>query len=235
MEKIYFAKVVSVSDELMIHRAKCVIQGFSDEIPEEKLPWYYPYYGVNFLPQVNDVVPVVIFENNFTTGFYGRKIDVVSRNLSSEDYENYLEIFKRTISDKNVQLTYKESEGIKFINDISSEQIEIDKITFLVGNNRIYMDEKVIELGTSNLEASLLGDKTVSYLKEQIKLSDTLKTQTKICLDAIAKAAMGSPFTANIGAALTPLVPILEQTFNLQKSVCDKMVETLQSVKVFNE
>ena len=232
---ILFGKVVDVKDEEMIHRVRCTIQGYTEQIPVDDLPWYFPFYGVNFLPQVDDVVPVIIFDNNFTSGFYGRKIDTVSRELSEDDYENYLEIFKRAVGDANVQLTYTPSLGIQFINGDTSQQMEIDKLTFLVKENRIFMDEKVIELGTENLEASLLGDQTVKYLKEQIKLSDTIKSQAKICFDAIATAAMGSPFTANIGAALKPLVPIFEQMINMQKQTCERLVETIQSKKVFNE
>lgn len=232
--RLYFAKVVDVKDELFLHRVKCTIQGFTDEIAVDDLPLYFPWYGVNFLPQVDDLVIVVIFDDDFTKGFYSRKIDVVSRELEEADYENYLEIFKRSVDDKNVQLTYTPSLGIQFINDTVSQQMEADKFTLLVGENKIFMDAEKIELGADGLEPMLLGDKTVEYLKEQIKTSETIMTQTKTLMQSVASAAAGTPFTAGIGGAINGLLPMWEQMIKMQIQKTQQMVDTIQSEKVFN-
>lgn len=232
--KIFFGKVVDVKDESFIHRVKCVIQGFTEQIPPDDLPLYFPFYGVNFLPLVDDIVPVIIFDDDFTKGFYGRKIDVVSRELEEADYENYLEIFKRAVEEKNVQLTYTPSLGIQFINDTTSQQMEVDKLTFMVGENKMFMDAEKIELGADNLEPTLLGDKTVAYLQEQIKASETIMTQTETFMKSVASAAMGSPYTASVGSAINSGLPSWKQAIKSQIDKCKDQVTKIQSEKVFN-
>lgn len=71
--KIYFGKVMDVKDDKYIFRVRVAIPGYTDKLAVEDLPLYFPWYGVNFLPLVNDIVPVRIFDNNFVNGFYGRK------------------------------------------------------------------------------------------------------------------------------------------------------------------
>lgn len=231
---IMFGKVVSVKDEKFIHRIRCTVDGYTDELTEENLPWYYPFYGVNYLPLIGDVVPLIIFDGDFSTGMYGRKVDTVSRELDGDDYENYLEIFKRTVGEDVVQLTYKKSTGIELINKDSKEQIEIDKITLFVKENQIFIDESYIKLGNQNLEMSLLGDQTVSYLKEQIALSEKIKDQYKGVFDAISSACT-SPFTMPIGAAIKGMLPIAVMMIEMQISKCKDLVTKIQSKKVSNE
>lgn len=233
--KILFGKVVAVKDDKFLHRIRCTIDGYTDQLTEEELPFYFPFYGVNFLPLVDDVVSIIIYDNNFSTGMYGRKLDVVSRELEESDYENYLEIFKRSVDDNNVQLTYTKSLGIEFINKDSRIQIEIDKTTLFVNENQIFMDKDYIKLGNQNLEMTLLGDKTVKYLKEQIKLSETIKDEYKLMFETIQKAAMSNPFTMGIGTAIQTLLPLNEIFINLQIKKCETEVEKIQSKKVSNE
>lgn len=73
------------------------------------MPWYFPFYSIPILPEVDDIVPVLIFDNNFVTGFYGRKIDCKPRELDDDDYKFYLEVYKRKCGDDEVQLTYTKS------------------------------------------------------------------------------------------------------------------------------
>ena len=67
--QILFGKVVAVNDDEKLQRVKVSIQGYTDEISVDDLHWYYPFFGVNYLPVENDQVPVLIFNNDFTTGF----------------------------------------------------------------------------------------------------------------------------------------------------------------------
>ena len=139
--KIFFGKIVSVSDELKINRCQISIDGLTNEIVPEDLPWYFPWYGINYLPIKDDVVSVIVFDDNFSTAFYSHKVNLIDLSLDADDYENYLELFKRTISDKNVSLTYKKSTGIEFINDKTKIQLELDKLSLFVDSNSIIVDK----------------------------------------------------------------------------------------------
>lgn len=232
---ILFGKVVSVKDDNFFHRIRCTVDGYTDQLTEDELPFYFPFYGVNFLPLVDDIVPLFVFDGNFSTAMYGRKVDVVSRELDEADYENYLEIFKRSVDDNNVQLTYTPSTGIELINKDSKAQIEIDKITLFVKENQIFMDSDYIKLGNENLEMSLLGDKTVDYLKEQIALSEKIQSEYQTLFTSIQSAAMGSPYTMAIGIAITSGLPTATASIKAQMEKCKQMVEKIQSKKVSNE
>lgn len=134
MIEIYFGKVVDVKDDETKNRIRVSIPGFTDKIPTDQLPWYFPFYGQDHIPIVNDTVPVFIFNGNFTHGFYNHKIDLESNGLSGTEYENYVELYKRL----GVQITYKESEGWKFINKDSFQQIneqQIDVVSQRINHN----------------------------------------------------------------------------------------------------
>ena len=75
MIEIYFGKVVDVKDDETKNRIRVSIPGFTDKIPTDQLPWYFPFYGQDHIPIVNDTVPVFIFNGNFTHGFYNHKIE----------------------------------------------------------------------------------------------------------------------------------------------------------------
>ena len=136
MVNIFFGNVVDVKDEEKIFRVKATIAGYTDKIAVEDLPWYYPFFGFHYIPIVDDVIPIFIFDGNFTTGFYNKKIDLESTGLDGSEYENYLEIYKRL----GVELSYKESVGIQLINANSRLQIEELRASMYVKNNQITLD-----------------------------------------------------------------------------------------------
>lgn len=149
--KIYFGKVVDVVDDEKKNRVKVSIPGYTDEIPKEQLPWYYPFFGLNYLPVIDDTVPVIIFNNDITHGFYNNKIDLVSNGLDGSIYKNYVELYKRL----GVQATYKEVEGWLFVNKNSNVQInekQIDVISERINHN-------------SGVEPMLLGIQTFNILE----------------------------------------------------------------------
>ena len=231
--QIYFGKVVSVTDELKLNRCQISIDGLTDEIVPEDLPWYFPWNGTSFLPILNDVVPVICFDENISTCFYGRKLDLVDLKLTDGDYESYLEIYKRTIDDKNVQLTYTKSKGIEILNDKGKIQLEKEKLSLFIDTLGITITKDKIDIGTSG-EASLLCDKTVSQLTDMIKHQANTITEMMTLFNAISTACV-TPFTAPIKAALTPMIPISQTKLNTENSTLKSGTSSLQSKKVFIE
>lgn len=228
--KIYFGKVVLIEDDKKIHRVKCTIDGFTDTISPDNLQFYYPFYGVNYLPEVNDIVPILIFDDNFVTGFYGRKVDVIDRTLEDGDYNNYLEIFKRKCDDDEVQLTYKKSLGIQFINKDSHQQIEIDKITLFEKTNYIQITEDKIFLGDSNREPAMLGDKGCQCLHDVLKHIDS--TYTEICkILNEAAAVCKPPFTADLKPIFTKAAIAMNKLAS-ENSKIDGTIDPIKSKKV---
>lgn len=232
--KLFFGKVTDILDkEEHKKRIRISIKGFTDELPFDKMPWYFPYYGVNFLPEKDDIVPVLIFDNNFVTGFYGRKIDCLARELEDEDYQFYLEIYKRKCGEDNVQLTYTKSIGIEFINKDCRTLIEIDKTTFFCKANYIEITEDKINLGDGAKEATPLGDKTVKELHDIIKhQANTIKQMYTGFQKIIAGCT--TPFTAPIAAQLSPHLSTQAQ-LTAENSQVDSAADTIQSKKCFIE
>lgn len=228
---IFFGKVVNVEDKQFICRCQVSIVGYTDELPVEDLPWYYSWNGRNYLPLVDDEVGVIIFDNNFSVGFYGRKLNLEDAGLEEDDYVGYLEIFKRNFDDGDVQLTYKKSTGIEFINVEGKAQIEIDKISLFAKANSIVMTEDRIDIGNQGLEASLMGDKTVKELHDIIKHQSNIIKQMYTGFQKII-AGCTSPFTASIAAQLSPHMATQAQ-LNSENSQVDKAADTLQSKMVF--
>lgn len=159
--KIYFGKVVDVNDNEKINRCKISIPGYTDKINIEDLPWYFPFFGLKYLPVKNDIVPVLIFNDNIVSGFYNNKIDLISNDLSGTEYENYVELYKRL----GVIATYKESEGWLFVNKESKIQIDKKQITII--------SEKINH--NSGEEPMVLGNKLFSILE---RLCDAIILQT---------------------------------------------------------
>lgn len=231
--KIYFGKVNSVTDDKKLNRCKVVIDGYTEGIDEVDLAWYFPWYGLNYLPLVNDIVPVIIFDDNFSSGFYGRKVDLDLNHMDDTDYENYLEIFKRTIDDKDVQLLYTLTDGIIFSNGNSKSNITIDDITHMVNGWGIKVTKDRIDLGKDG-EASLLGDKSVASLHEivahqQAQLEDIMKIFTQVA------SVSTTPFTAPQGAMITSLIPTIQPKLTTENKKIDKKLDTIQSKKTFIE
>lgn len=233
--KIFFGKIVDINDDMKINRCRVKIDGYTDEIDDDKLPWYYPWYGIFYLPQIGDEVPVIIFDENFTTCFYGYKVDLTDSELDSGDYENYLEIFKRSVDEDVVELTYKKSSGIEFINKNSKVQIEKDKITFFVNSNSILIEKNKIFIGDKNQEASLLGDKSVKHLQNIIKHQNNTITKFIQLFTSIASAAAQNPMTSAIGAAITSILPTIITELNTENIEVNTESTTIQSKKTFIE
>lgn len=232
--KIFFGTVVDIEDDIKKFRCRVTIDNYTNKIDKTLLPWYFPWYGVNFLPELNDVVSVIIFDDNFATGFYGKKIDNLNYLQTDTDYNNYLEIFSRVINDNDVKLIYTESKGIEFINKNNKIQVEIDKLTFFSGTNQLKITEDKIELGNANLEASLLGDKTVTELHNIITHQNNIISEIFDIFDAI-KSASSSPYTIAIQLALTPLLPVAKSKLKQENSTVDSNVDNIQSKKVYIE
>lgn len=232
--KIYFGKVVDVQDTEKLFRCKVSIDGLTNEIEKDLLPWYYPWYGLNYLPLENDVVPVIIFDENVVTGFYGRNVELNKSELSDDDYKFYLEIYKRIIADKTVELSYTKTDGIQFINGDSKIKIEIDKTTFFVESNSISISKDKIYIGNENQEASMLGDKSVTHLHNIIKHQKAVIDNCMTMFNAIASACV-SPHTAPIKAALTPMVSSYKPVLLSENSKVDSEADTIQSKKTFIE
>lgn len=229
--KIFFGKVVDITDNLKIFRCRITIDGYTEEIEKDNLPWYFPWYGINYLPIVNDIVPIIVFDDNFSTAFYGRKVELTDIGLSDDDYENYLEIFKRTVADKQVSLIYTKTNGIEFINDISKINLALDKITLFNDVLGILITKDKIEIG-DNVEASLLGDKTVSYLKNIIAHQNDI---ISALFEGFQKVAAGctTPFTAPIAGQLTSFLPKQTKLVSDNKKI-DSDSSQIQSKKIFN-
>lgn len=201
--QILFGKIVSIDDDKFTNRARVKINGYTDTLETDKLPFYYPFFGRLYLPRINDTVPVIIFDSNFSTAFYGCKVDLDSNNLSKEDYENYLELYKRIVNDKQVFLGYTESKGIELINDKSNVIIKEKQFKLEVEENPVTVTKDKITLGKESLEPAVLGNKTVDELKAII---DHQQATIKAMFEGFQKIIAGctSPFTAPIAAQLGP-------------------------------
>lgn len=229
MINVFFGKVVDVQDDEKIFRLRIAINGYTNELATEDLPWYFPMFGFHYIPIVGDVVPVLIFNGNFTTGFYIKKIDLESTGLEGTEYENYLEIYKRL----GVELSYKESVGIQLINANSRLQIEELRASMYVKDNQITMDDKRIDLGTDG-EATPLGDKTVKALVDLNTQNKNDFTETMKLFDAIKKACT-SPMLAPIKIALTVAMPSAKSKMDPSFPKNEKFIKTIQSKKTFIE
>lgn len=229
MINIFFGNVVDVQDDEKIFRVRATIAGYTDQIAVDDLPWYYPFFGFHYIPIVDDVIPIIIFDGNFTTGFYNKKIDLVSPGLEGSEYENYLEIYKRL----GVELSYKESVGIQLINANSRLQIEELRASMYVKDNQITMNDKRIDLGTDG-EATPLGDKTVKALTDQNTQTNDLYKET-IKLFNLIKSACTSPMLAPIKIALTAGIPAAKTKMDPSFPKNEKFIKTIQSKKTFIE
>lgn len=233
---VYFGTVVDISDSEKIFRCKIKIEGYTEKISTEELPWYFSWNGISFLPELDDVVPVIIFDKNFNTGFYSnKKVNLDENEISDDDYPNYLEIFKRSINNKDVKLIYTESEGIQFINDVSQIQLLIDNINLKCGDNNIEITQDKINIGNQGLEPMLMGDKTVQHLKDIISHQQNTITKIFQIFLAINTASSGTPFTMPISAALAPLISSIQPQLLTENTQLTTASNNLQSNKVSNE
>jgi hypothetical protein len=237
---IYFGEVIDIQDvDNRAQRVRVRINGYTDNLTDEDLPWYFPWYGINYLPEVGDYVSVAIFDNIITSGFYGRKVNINRSTLSEEDYVNYLEIFRRVINDAPVSLTYKPSTGIEFINNESGMQILQDKLSLFVASNSITITPDNIILGNPEFaQAALRGDEVLKILESLTGFTSQilqLFTPTSAIMLAFTTGS-ATPFTASLAPAFQTL-GITAQTIQAQLSILSAGIlsSTLQSSKTFIE
>lgn len=233
---IYFGKVHSTDDPQKLLRCQVIIPGFTEKLNAGELPWYWSWGGLNYLPVKGDTVPVIIFDNNFSTAFYGKKLDIhdkvnIEAELSDGDYVNYLEIFKRNINDSNVQLTYKTSTGIELVNGETKTQTELEKYTIFCKANTVTITESRIDIGNQGLEPAILGDKCTAELHAIIKHQANIITQMYTGFQKII-AGCTSPFTAPIAAQLSPHMGT-QAMLKSENSKVDGDVDPLKSEMVF--
>lgn len=243
--KILFGKVLNVMDEKFIYRCQIQIPGYTDELEPESLPWYFPWYGVNYLPEDNHIVPVLIFDNNFSTGFYGKTCGLLDfegllepNQFTEDDYRHFLNIFSRKVNDVDVKLTYNPTDGIQFINDKSHVQQLPDLYNLWVDTNHIQVTVDKIYLGEGGFEEhpALLGDITRNELNS---FEDFIKDHLNKLydyMDKIKTAAASSPYTKPIEAAITGFLPQIKQEIStLSSDVRDNSEygEKIKSVRTF--
>ncbi len=233
---IFFGKVVEVADDQKLYRIKVTIAGYTEQIPVENLPWYYPFFGVKFLPVKDDCVPVLIFNGNFTTAFYNYKVDPVASTLSDDDYVNYLEIFKRTIDDKNVELSYTPSLGINFINGKGKVNIQDTQVQNILNETQVLITDGRVDIGKTpkNGQATILGDDGVTAHQNALNEISTLR-KTVFQLFNVIKTASTSGFLAPIRIALTAAIPPAEAPLPPQEQSDMNYTKTIQSKITFIE
>ncbi len=242
--RIYFGEVHSVKDEEKLYRIQVKVSGITDVEPInlDDLPWYYPWYGTRNLPEIGDVVPVLIFDDNFVTGFYG---DVLAKGDSEEgtlhkstfegkDYDNLFVSFKRLIEGKPVTTQYYPSQGVTTINDKTLIQSLDEVINLRVGIEvKNFLDkEKVEELKTDDANTIQITKEKIYLGKEGVEehpvlLGDLTRQEitdfenfVKESLDkiydmfnTIQTAAGSSPYTMPIQAQMMPKLPTLKTKF----------------------
>lgn len=232
--RIYFGEVVSVQDELKMLRVQVRINGQTEQLSDEDLPYYNSWNGLNYLPEVGDIVPVLIFDGNISSGFYGRSI---SKKVNKEDldYEHYLELFRREVDGNLVSLTYTPSKGIEFLNSDSGILIEDQMIKLFASSNSITMSNSEIKIGNNATQYALKGDDTVQVLYDMCGLIKEVCKQflmTSTTWPTVISAC-ATPFTAALGAAFSVMSAQMTMIFTsvatLQAGITKSM---LQSSKV---
>ena len=231
---ILFGKVVDISDEELLYRCRISVDGYTDLIEKDELPWYYPFGGISFLPEIDDVVPLLIFDENFSTAFYGKKVLNTKSELSSDDYENYLELFKRTINDVNVEITYTKSKGIILNNSKSKIALEQELLKLFVESNSIIVSKDRIDIGNNAKEATILGDQGVKLYEDIIKHQDAMLKKLINLFTNIASACT-TPYTIPIGTIITSNLPAIISELNLENQKLSQTTSKIQSKKTFIE
>lgn len=232
---IFFGEVTNIDDETKLSRVQVKINGYTEDLPEEDIPWYFSWGGINYLPQVGDIVPVMIFDGNILAGFYGKTIAKRLNKDDGLDYENYLEIFRREVDGELVSMSYTPSKGIEFINSESGMLVENDMITLFSSSNKITMTKSEIKIGNNAEQYALKGDDVVKvleqmcgYMKEITKQFLMTSTTWPTVIGACA-----TPFTAALGVAFGTLSAQMTLIFTslatLQAGITRSM---LQSNKV---
>lgn len=241
--QIFFGKVHAVHDaDKWICRCQIKIPGITDEIENpDMLPWYFPWYGREYLPEIDDTVPVLVFDGNFTTAFYGRKINLEDAGIDEGDYDNYLEIFKRNCDGNDVQLTYKTSKGIEIFNGTedgstgSKLHLELDMYTIWCQGNFIQVKEDNIKIGSGEREFTFNSETTRDLIEQMIKDMKKLHDDVYNIFDKVQQAA-SNPYTIGIKAAIMATNPKYKidntQVYNTnsQNVVKDKTISKMVEI-----
>lgn len=232
---VYFGEVVDVADEEKLNRIKVSIPGKTDKLETNFLSWYYPFLGMDQIPVTGDKISVLIFNGNFTTGFYLKKIPDSGNaqvDFDGSEYENYLEIFKRDA----VQLTYNEEDGIQFINDKSKIQALPKEINLDVDGFIMKLVKDRLDIGFGGpVEATPLGDKTVKVLLDDVKLETMMYENCLKIFQAISAGCGNNPFLVGIKIGIESLLPTAKSSVKTPTTKLNADINKIQSKKTFIE
>lgn len=233
---IFFGIVVNNLDELKLKRVQVKINGVTDLLEDDDLPWYFPFHFSSFLLSIGDIVAVLIINGRVEHGFYSGPIynnnseelssdnrpstDNKNKNdagIDDENYEFYLELFHKLVDDKDlVKLTYSKKEGIQFLNSEDSYiNIELEKISIFQKTCGIEITEKEIKIGSTDKDFEKTFN-SETMLKVIIQMIDHEKTIfTALCdyMTKMSTAAGSSPFTSALIPVGTALVASNMPTF----------------------
>lgn len=229
--RIFFGTVVSIDDMTYSCRCQVKIFGKTDEIPTEELPWYFSWYGVNQLPKIGDEVPVIIFDNNLSTGFYGRPL-VSTSAVDANNYKDYVRVFKSFSDDASASIEYTLSNGIDINNGQTGVNVNPMKLKLFSNYNDIEITDNRINIGNNKLQANLCGDDVIIQLKKMIQFQESVIDMMYGGFQQVMLAAMTSPFTAAIGAKLATFIPSQMQLM-MQSQMLEVGCDSLQSETVF--
>ncbi len=226
--QIFFGQVVDTDDPMQSYRCRVAIPGKTDQIEKEKLPWYYAFNGVGNLPNENDEVPVFIFDGNFATGLYGSTM-VNGPTQTEFTYKSYVELLKKG----EALLTFNSQNGIDIKNGNNGINVNGNSVTLNAKDNGISITNDSIKLGNGEMEAALMGDKTIDYLKELLVYIEKLIVTFYGGFQQIMMAAAPNPYTAPIAANLTAFCAS-QQQIQIMTKMLDSKANTLQSKKTFH-
>ena len=230
--QIFFGQVVDVDDPTQSLRCRVAIQGKTDQIEKEKLPWYYSWNGIGSLPKVNDEVPVIIFDGNFATGMYGKTM-INGSTQTAANYKDYVEVFKKITGDSDASITYSISNGIEIKNSTTGLNASALKLKLFCGANEISITDTSILLGSEGLEAMLMGDKTIAFMNDLFDYLEQLIKMMFAGFQTIMTAALPNPYTSAIGSVLSPYI-VNELQITMALKILRAKLTSLQSKHTFN-
>lgn len=231
---ILFGEVVDINDDEKLFRCRVSINGYTDEIETEDLPWYYPF-GIKKLPEIGDTVGVIIFDQVITSGFYTDSINL-KVNIDDNDYINYVELFNKDFNGTNAKLTFKESKGIELVYGDSSLNVRKEKSVLASGSSEVEVTDDKIKLGAKAEEPVLLGQKTIDLL------SDVIDVVTEISKEFSANsqemitwiAACSTPFTAAMAPSILGIMSSMT-AISAKVQTLKVKLDSLKSNKVLTE
>lgn len=231
---ILFGEVVDINDDEKLFRCRVSINGYTDEIETEDLPWYYPF-GIKKLPEIGDTVGVIIFDQVITSGFYTDSVNL-KVNIDDNDYANYVELFNKDFDGVNAKLTFKESKGIEVGYGDSSLNVAKEKSVLASGSSEVEVNDNNIKLGSKAEEPVLLGQKTIDFLSDIVDVITEISKEFSATSQEMITwtSACATPFTA---AMLPTVSGIMSSMTAISAKVQTLKVklDTLKSNKVLTE